>query len=237
MSEAKAVGVRARVRAELTAEIKQAAKRQLAIDGAPGLSLRAIARELGMASSAIYRYFASREELLTALIVDAYNASAQLVEDADAERDRTDHVGRFVAMSRALRWWAIANPNEWALIYGSPVPGYIAPQDTIDPATRIPRALLTVLFDALPRDPSPDRSVETEASDATLDSALADLLAFTGGAAEPATVAAGVESWAELFGLISLELYGHFKNAVNDPEVFFDHAVQSMANRILNVDA
>ena len=143
----KAGGVRARVRAELTAEIKAAATRQLVTDGAAGLSLRAIARELGMASSAIYRYFASRDELLTALIIDAYNELGELVEAANDRCEPADIGARFRTIAGTIRAWAVAHPHSYALIYGSPVPGYAAPEDTIDPATRIPIALLTLLVD------------------------------------------------------------------------------------------
>ena len=146
-SPAKAPGVRARVRAELTAEIKAAARRQLASEGASSLSLRAIAREMDMASSAIYRYFASRDELLTALIIDAYEAIGDAAATADKGCDPSAYRQRCVAVSAAVRSWAVANPHEYGLIYGSPVPGYAAPQDTIDPATRVPTVLLGILID------------------------------------------------------------------------------------------
>src|SRR4051794_28037885 len=113
-------GVRARVRAEMTAEIKAAARRHLATDGA-NLSLRAIARDLGMVSSALYRYFASRDELLTALIIDAYNDLGEVAERADAAvTDRTDARSRWMTVAHALRGWALTNPAEYALLYGTP---------------------------------------------------------------------------------------------------------------------
>jgi len=143
----KAPGVRARVRAELTAEIKQQARTQLETQGAAALSLRAIAREMEMASSAIYRYFASRDDLLTALIIDAYDSIGQAAEDSHAHCDPYDYRGRLIAIGRAVREWAVRHQHEYALIYGSPVPGYAAPQDTIDPATRVPELLLTVLVE------------------------------------------------------------------------------------------
>src|SRR5689334_9031334 len=121
-----ASGVRARVRAEMTEEIKVVARRHLATDGA-NLSLRAVARDLGMASSAVYRYFASRDELLTALIIDAYNSLGEAAEHAATLT--TDPLGRFLRITTAVREWALADPHQWALIYGSPVPGYQAPQD------------------------------------------------------------------------------------------------------------
>jgi AcrR family transcriptional regulator len=130
---------RERARAELTREIKQEARRQLAAHGAQGLSLRAVARELGMVSSALYRYFPSRDELLTALIIDAYDALGDTAEAADAGQPPADIRGRWEATCRAVRDWALAHPHEYALIYGSPVPGYRAPQATVAPATRVAR--------------------------------------------------------------------------------------------------
>src|SRR5258706_10143159 len=100
-----AASVRARVRAEMAEEIKRTARRHLAELGAPNLSLRAVAREVGLVSSAVYRYFASRDDLLTALIIDAYDALGAAVEAADAAVDRADLVGRFHAICHAIRGW------------------------------------------------------------------------------------------------------------------------------------
>lgn len=127
---------RERVRAELIREITEIARRQLATEGAAGLSLRAVAREMGMVSSAIYRYFPSRDDLLTALIIDGYNAVGEAVERADAATAAEDFAGRWLAVCRAVRAWALAHPHEYALLYGSPVPGYEAPQDTVPAAMR-----------------------------------------------------------------------------------------------------
>ena len=138
-------GQRARVRAGLTGEIKQLARRQLADVGAPNLSLRAIARDLGMASSAIYRYFASRDELLTALIIDAYEAIGTEAERADRELGPADAPLRWSTACWAAYRWSVANPAEFALIFGTPVPGYVAPPDTIGPATRFTVVLLSIV--------------------------------------------------------------------------------------------
>src|SRR6186997_2793657 len=99
-------GVRERARAEITAEILEAARRQLATDGAAGLSLRAVAREVGMVSSAVYRYVASRDELLTLLIIGSYDALGTVVEDAAANRRRAP-ADRFLDAGRAVRTWAV----------------------------------------------------------------------------------------------------------------------------------
>src|ERR1700760_1979543 len=128
---------RERARAELTREIKEEARRQLADAGANGLSLRAVARELGMVSSALYRYYPRRDDLLTALIIDAYDAIGEAPEGGAAAPGTAGRAGG-TAACHAIRDWARSHPHEYALIYGSPVPGYRAPEATIGPAARVP---------------------------------------------------------------------------------------------------
>ena len=214
---------RERVRAELIRESTEAARRQLATEGAAGLSLRAVARELGMVSSAVYRYFANRDELLTALIIDGYNAAGAAVEEAEAACPRADFAARWQAACRAVRDWALAHPHEYALVYGSPVPGYQAPEQTIGPASRVAAVLGSIVSDAhragvleppgsLPPPPAafaPDAARLRESVLAGVpDSAAALALA----------------SWASLFGLVSFELFGQFENVVTDRPAFFGHA-------------
>src|SRR5205814_387273 len=129
-------------------EILDVARRHLASEGAAGLSLRAVAREVGMVSSGIYRYFASRDELLTRLIIEAYDALGEQAEDAARRFARRPPAQRFVATCRAVRTWALANPHQYALLYGTPVPGYAAPADTIAPASRVSTTMLRVVAHA-----------------------------------------------------------------------------------------
>ncbi len=139
---------RERVQAELTREITETAQRHLAAKGAAQLSLRAVAEEMGMVSSAIYRYFPSKDDLLTALIIDGYNAVGAAVEKAEAACPGEDYAGRWLAACRAVRSWALAHPHEYALVYGSPVPGYQAPEQTIEPASRAAAAFGKIIGDA-----------------------------------------------------------------------------------------
>jgi len=229
VATAKAPGVRARVRAALTAEIKASARRQLVTDGPAALSLRAIARELDMASSAIYRYFASRDELLTALIIDAYNAVGAAVEEADAEHERSNYRGRLIAVGQAARSWAVSNPQEYGLIYGSPVPGYKAPPDTIDPAVRVPTALITVFVEYF----EGDEPVGPPAAGDELGAALLQLSEFTEHRLTPSQLACSVQAWGEILGLVSLELFGHFHNAVTDPAHVFSYSMEQLADRTM----
>jgi len=219
-----ATGTRARVRAELTREIAEVARAHLASDGAAALSLRAVARELGMASSAVYRYFPSRDELLTALIIDAYNALGDAAEKADAALERNDLRGRWQAVCTTIRTWAVAHPHEYALVYGSPVPGYAAPETTVDPAARVDMVLCGILADG----------VRCGAVDATSDSSGADAALVPGLAAQiglpddptGSIAARAVLAWSSLFGLLTFELFGHAHNVVVDPEALFADAVE-----------
>jgi len=210
-------GLRARMRAELTNEIKDEARRQLAAEGAAALSLRAVTRSLGMASSAIYRYFPSRDDLLTALIVDAYDAVGAAAEEADAGCERADYGGRWRAVGLAVRTWAIAHPHEYALVYGSPVPGYRAPEDTVGPATRVTLVLARLVDDAARAgvlSTPDDRHAGTPLGEAVLAETrpLADRVLPH--ASDPVVVRA-VIAWTQLFGMISFELFGHFHNVID----------------------
>jgi AcrR family transcriptional regulator len=229
MEPMKATSIRARVRAEMTEEIKSIARRQLAADGA-NLSLRAVARDLGVVSSAIYRYFASRDELLTALIVDAYNSLGQAIEDANAVPAKEDLLGRWLAVTHAIRDWSLAQPHEYALIYGSPVPGYQAPQDTIGPATRGTNVLGDLLRDGV------EAGILKVRPDDRLPPVLAAELATLRAAAFPTVpepvLARGMAGWIQVFGTVSFELFGQFNNVVTDRRVFFDHQMRAMASHI-----
>ncbi len=157
------LGKRARRRAQTEGEILRVARRHLATQGAAGLSLRAIARDLGMVSSGIYRYVASRDDLLTQLIVDSYRSLAAAVHSAHDAVDPADLDGRWVAIGLALRRWALDRPHDFALIYGSPVPDYEAPAErTVKAGTEVLALLLRLVRDAdalhrfVPLDPSPE---------------------------------------------------------------------------------
>jgi AcrR family transcriptional regulator len=257
---------RERARAELTREIKEAARRQLAAVGADGLSLRAVSRELGMVSSALYRYYPSRDDLLTALIIDAYTALGEAAEGAiagvrpgagaDAGR------ARWVAACGAIRAWAVANPHEYALIYGSPVPGYRAPDATIGPAARVPFALAGVLADAvaageMSADPGPVADLEgpdlegpdlegpdlegtglggpLAAQAAALSAALvrgatADAAVRLAPAVPADVLVRAVIAWAQLFGMISFELFGQFVGSFEPADALFAYGVAQLAS-------
>jgi AcrR family transcriptional regulator len=229
---------RERARAELTREIKEEARRQLAEAGAHGLSLRAVARELGMVSSALYRYFPSRDDLLTALIIDAYNAIGSAAEAAIEEaggKAGGGARGRWAAACRAIRAWALAHPHEYALIYGSPVPGYRAPEATVGPASRVPLAFVSVLRGATPDEGTAAGAGAPEelggalaGQAAALSAALAASSPDNAPAVPAGMLVRAVIAWTQLFGMISFELFGQFVGSFEPAEALFEHAVAQL---------
>ncbi|MFC4565554.1 TetR/AcrR family transcriptional regulator [Nocardiopsis mangrovi] len=221
---------RERVREELTREITDTARRHLATAGAGGLSLRAVSREMGMASSAIYRYFPSRDDLLTALIIDGYNAVGAAVEEADAARDRTAYTARWLAACHAVRDWALAHPHEYALLHGSPVPGYRAPRDTVPAAVRDTTVFGAIVADAhragaltpLARAPAPPRSFGADAE---------NVREFIPDAPDD-VIARAITAWTALYGWIGFELSGQFENVIADRTPAFDHHARCLAGVI-----
>ena len=221
--------VRQRAREELERLIKDTAGRHVATGGAAALSLRAVARELGLVSSALYRYYPSRDALLTALIVEAYDAVGAAAETADDPGLPAGH--RWLVVCRGVRAWARAHPHEWALVYGSPVPGYAAPQATIASATRLPAVMASVVLAATadgslraPSRPLPGPRLVTDA-----------VLAMVGGAP-----AAPYEDVLErsmvlltaLVGTVSYELFGHTVGAIVDHAAWFDVAMAVAAEGV-----
>lgn len=212
---------RERARAELTREILAAARRQLGEVGPSALSLRAVARELEMASSAIYRYYKSRDELLTALILEAYNDIGDAAEGADDPAAAPGE--RWTAIWRGVREWALANPHEFALLFGTPVPGYAAPQETSLAASRMPLALAGVVaaakaagtLDLPPAPPCDPALIEVD---------MAELLPEAAFSAEE--TARILLAWNRLVGILSYELHGHLHGVTADDAGFFDYTAK-----------
>jgi AcrR family transcriptional regulator len=222
-------GLRARRRQELLAAIRTAALEELRRSGAAGLSLRAVARDVGIAVSALYRYFPSRDDLLTALIIDGYNAVGEVVEAADAACAQDEYMGRWLAVCRAVRGWALAHPHEYALLYGSPVPGYRAPQDTIGPRTRDVAVYGRILSDAHRAEalrppeggPPPPKSFAPDAG---------QMREMVMPGLPDDVVARALATWTTLFGMVSFEVFGQFNNVITDRDAFFDHLMTGQAH-------
>ncbi len=206
------------------------AREQLARDGAAALSLRSIARDLGMAPSALYRYFDGRDALLSALILAAYESLAQCAEEG-AQRAASSggsDIERFALVPGAIRRWALARPHEWGLLFGTPVPGYEAPEDTVAPYARTAAAMVRPVVEARHagrlRPSRPGGAVSTELAQA-LDPITEGL--FPGMPAE--TVLLVAQAWSTTIGAISLEVFGHWRGTILDPGLYFERTIADIA--------
>ena len=232
--EGKAPTARTRARTEITAEILKATRMRLRRHGPGELSLRAVARDVGMVSSAVYRYFPGRDQLLTALLVVAYNELGEAVEEADAKiNDQTAYLERWQAVCSAIRHWAVKHQGDYALLYGSPVPGYAAPQDTIPAATRTTLVLIKIVLDAHAN--GARITSAPSAAPAGLESTLGSALGFIKALGlndppdAPEVVLRTIMAWSTIFGTISFELFGHLVGSVSDYEKYFDQVVVRLA--------
>ena len=214
------MGKRQDARDRIEGQIIELGRRHLVTDGAAGLSLRAIARDLGMVSSAVYRYVASRDELLTLLLVDAYSELADTVDRARAItigtwREQVRH------MAHAARDWALGQPARWALLYGSPVPGYHAPRDrTVGPGTRVVGALFDAIGSGIAAGEIPQTKV---AALPPLSSDFDKLRAEFSFQGDDDSLGKCFVLWAGLVGAISLEVFGQYgADTLTDARYVFD---------------
>lgn len=218
---------------ELPAVIKASARQLLVKLGAGGLSLDVLASDSGLAVTDVEAVFPHRDDLLTALVIDAYNESGAAMEQADqTARDAHAPAGeRLLAVTRALRQWSFDNPAEFTLIYGSPVPGYHAPQDTVPPASRTPAVLAAIVRSALEAgELTPPR--RTVSGPSLL---LPEAVALFGGTPEAPfsdIIERGIVLWSNLIGLLVFQVFSRTHDSVRDQSAFFDYAIAVAAESI-----
>jgi AcrR family transcriptional regulator len=219
---------RERVRQATVMEIKAVARAQMAAEGTAGVTLRAIAREMGMTAPALYRYFGSRDELVTALVTDAYDALADAMEVAVETASGGGHAERVRAAFGAFRAWGLEHPTEFALIFGSPIPGYVAPEATRPAGLRYTDLLGRLLAEALTDGALDPARIETRPSPA-LARQVEDFQRRRGGPGLPAPVMAfGLGAWAHVHGLVALEVFGHLAPAIGDGDALFDQEMDTI---------
>ncbi len=200
------MGKRDEARVRTTAAILDAARRAIAEQGGGALSMRAIAREVGMVSSAVYRYFPTREALLTTLIIESYgNLDRALTQASDAGASPA-----WTVLGQAFRNWAMEAPNEFQLIYGTPIPGYAAPPETIPAAAAVARHFLAAGASSAPA------PFDVPELTRQLDGLAAELPGT-----QPAGAAAVLTELAGLVGFIGLELAGHFVGTADPGDALF----------------
>jgi len=215
------MGARERRRTEVTAALLAAAKRELARTGAAALSVRAVARDMDMAPSALFRYISGRDELLTLLIVDAYDDLGDHVEAVEKAVPRSDLRGRWRAIATSFREWARVHPHEYALLYGSPVPEYNAPAERTTPSgTWVTNLLAAIGLQDLEAPPRPAIPHMPDATRLSILAAAAGVPTMNG-----ERLAAGLLAWTALVGVVSSELFEQLGEPVARLETLFEATV------------
>ncbi|MGW1774852.1 TetR/AcrR family transcriptional regulator [Streptomyces sp. NPDC002104] len=225
-------GRRERLRAETTAEIKKVALELMAAGGPDAITLRAIAREMGMTANAIYGYFATRDDLVTTLINTVYTALADTVDAAWDAAPAQDPAARIQAWARAFRNWALANPEGFRLVYGDPVPGYRPPEGGAAPeaAHRVCTGITALAAAAWPHAEARYRDSDFEWSD--FDPGLLAKVRPAFPELPPAGVALALRIWSHLHGLVSLEVYGHLQAQALSPEKLFHEELAQLVRSL-----
>lgn len=221
---------RERARAQTIADIVRLGREHLATQGAAALSLRAVARDLGVVSSAVYRYVANRDELLTLLLVDAYSELGDAVDAAVDALPERDFDGRFKALGRAVRTWALREPARYGLLFGSPVPGYQAPAGkTTPPGTRVIYRLVGIL-DGAHRAGVLTAAARTAVVPPALSADLEAIRSELGLAMPDELQAKGAFVWTSLFGAVSFEVFGQYgADTFSARDELFEHHLTVLA--------
>ncbi|WP_406273588.1 TetR/AcrR family transcriptional regulator [Nocardia sp. NBC_00881] len=212
---------RERLRTQASGDIKAIAMRLLADGGPDAISLRAIAREMGMTAGAIYGYYATRDDLISTLISDVYTALVDRLETARDAVPVADPAGRIVAWGEAVRGWAVERPAEFRLIYGDPVPGYRAPPGgpAAEAELRACTGLVGLAAAAWPR--AATRQTIGESTWSDFDAGLVGHVRADFPALPPAALGLALRMWGRMHGLIALEVYGHLRPQALDPAKLF----------------
>jgi AcrR family transcriptional regulator len=224
---------RDRVRAATVTEIKDTARRILVAEGPDGLSLRAIAREMGMTAPALYRYFPSREDLIGALIADLYDELTATLEAARDAADPADARVQITAASRAFRSWALGHPREFGLLFGSPIPGIDTQSD--GSAASLASERFGQVFGGLVARIYQDDPFPIPAED-EMDPALRrELRAWCSGLPVELPIGAAqvfVSCWIRLYGMVAMEAFGHLRFALSDAEPMFEAELRDLAVKL-----
>jgi len=218
--------------ADLQEAIKDTAWKQIAEFGAPALSLRAIARELGITAPAIYGYFSSRDELVTALIIDAYTSFGDSQIAARDALPATDLTGRMTAIGIAYRNWALAYPQRYQLIFGTPIPGYEAPVERVLPSGARSLSPLASVVEALRlsgklrADDFPEIQDEYKAA--------FEVWQTYGGNVDVLSLSVAVLIWARVHGIVSLEISGNMPPFGVTGDALYRYELDALEKQFIN---
>ncbi|HEV2376754.1 MAG TPA: TetR/AcrR family transcriptional regulator [Streptosporangiaceae bacterium] len=228
---------RDRVRAATIEEIKQTARRLLVAEGDDAVSLRAIGREMGMTAPALYRYFGSRDDLIAHVIADIFTEIGEDIRTAievAGQRSGGDMTAKMIAACQQFRLWSLAHPAEFALLFGTPLPSVAALKERSDVvaecAVRFSAAFLALYLELWHRAPFPipaDSAIAPELrtqlaryrDDLGVDLPLGAVLTF-------------LRCWVRLYGMVSLEVYGHLHFALENAASMFDYTLTELAELV-----
>lgn len=219
---------RARQREATTAEIKALARRQLAEHGTGAVNLRAIAREMGTASSALYRYFASQDELIDALCTDAYQSVADAVAAAVSTVPSGDHAGRWQAICDAYRRWSLEHPADFTLITGTPVPGYRAAGQVTGPAAARFLAVALQAYAAAVEAGAADPARTQIPPDLPAGPLLQDLIGRSGHSGASRLALIVISAWVSLRGYLATEIFGSLNQLITDPARLYQAHIRTI---------
>lgn len=211
-------------------QIKAAARRQMGELGTAGLSLRGIARELGITAPAIYNYFPRLDDLITALIVDAFTALAEAMEVAGTQAEGVG--GRFAAIIRAYRAWAVTHPTDFQLIYGNPIPGYAAPAELTGPLAQRPFSQLFSLLQTGWQAGQITLPAEYQPVPPEVAAHVAAFQQRAGLALPEVLICVLLSGWARIHGQVMLELFHHSQPFIGDPGAFYELELTAYLRRL-----
>jgi len=221
MTQTPRPSMRERFREQVREQILDSAEAQISQLGAAGLSLRAIARENGMAPSAIHRYFTNRDDVVTALMVREFGALGDAIDAAEtAVAPRTDYSARIRAVFLAQREWALSKPHSWFLLFGSLVPDYTEPHEVCDAGNRFVFTMVRIVADMAAAGltgAQPPTAVDVPAQALVH---VADLDAVPNW-----QVATGFAAYSWMCGAITAELRGMYADFVADNKAIYDAGI------------
>ncbi|WP_158277728.1 TetR/AcrR family transcriptional regulator [Pseudosporangium ferrugineum] len=215
---------RERLRAETIADIKDAARRLLVTGGPTAISLRAIARDVGLTAPALYRYFDGLDALVLAIVSDLFEDLRTTVQDIAADHAGEEALTRIAHMARGFRRWALAHPAEFALMFGSPVPG-VTPFSglcgpIVDAGARFGETFFAVLGEHYEHHPYVGEPHDLP--DAALRELLRPYTETFGDRFPLPVVYLFVAAWTRLYGIVAMEVFGHLAWATTDVEPLFE---------------
>jgi AcrR family transcriptional regulator len=220
------------LRNEIAEDIKSVARQQMSEHGTAGLSLRAIARQLGITAPAIYNYYPRLEDLITGLIVDAFSDLAAAMEAARAESASSTTQAKIEAMLFAYRRWAVENPVNFQLIYGNPIPGYEAPLEVTGPLARRPFLGLFELYAHALQSGEMILPDEYQQVPESISDHLEQWRKDAGIALPDALVCLLMTGWSRIHGMVMLELFHHLQPVIGDAGALYEYEIRAFHQRL-----